>query len=179
MAELADAQDLGSCVHSCRFDPCYPHQIKGGTQQRAAFCLVLIMEVHGSSRAACLQDARNAAQIQPLALHCMIRGVCGAFQVLLPAPKRTGHQSVSCVFFRVCMRLAEARRSFRFRLRNADKVSKNRAPRRNSIPFPSAFGGRVWSVSSPARAFSSPTESPFLMQKKQVYGMVHHFSKTY
>ena len=26
MAELADAQDLGSCVNSCRFDPCYPHQ---------------------------------------------------------------------------------------------------------------------------------------------------------
>ena len=26
MAELADAQDLGSCVYSCRFDPCYPHQ---------------------------------------------------------------------------------------------------------------------------------------------------------
>ena len=88
MAELADAQDLGSCVHSCRFKSCYPHQIKGGTQQRAAFCLVLIMEVHGSSRAACLQDARNAAQIQPLALHCMIRGVCGAFQVLLPTPNK-------------------------------------------------------------------------------------------
>ena len=69
-----------------RFKSSYLHQIKGGTQQRAAFCLVLIMEVHGSSRAACLQDARNAAQIQPLALHCMIRGVCGAFQVLLPAP---------------------------------------------------------------------------------------------
>ena len=28
MAELADAQDLGSCVHSCRFDPCYPHHNK-------------------------------------------------------------------------------------------------------------------------------------------------------
>ena len=28
MAELADAQDLGSCVNSCRFDPCYPHQTK-------------------------------------------------------------------------------------------------------------------------------------------------------
>ena len=28
MAELADAQDLGSCVNSCRFDPCYPHQTR-------------------------------------------------------------------------------------------------------------------------------------------------------
>ena len=26
VAELADAQDLGSCVNSCRFDPCHPHQ---------------------------------------------------------------------------------------------------------------------------------------------------------
>ena len=25
VAELADAQDLGSCVNSCRFDPCHPH----------------------------------------------------------------------------------------------------------------------------------------------------------
>ena len=25
MAELADAQDLGSCGKPCRFDPCYPH----------------------------------------------------------------------------------------------------------------------------------------------------------
>ena len=29
MAELADAQDLGSCVHSCRFKSCYPYQQKG------------------------------------------------------------------------------------------------------------------------------------------------------
>ena len=27
MAELADAQDLGSCVNSCRFKSCHPHQI--------------------------------------------------------------------------------------------------------------------------------------------------------
>ena len=26
MAELADAQDLGSCVYSCRFKSCRPHQ---------------------------------------------------------------------------------------------------------------------------------------------------------
>ena len=25
VAELADAQDLGSCVHSCRFKSCHPH----------------------------------------------------------------------------------------------------------------------------------------------------------
>lgn len=25
MAELADAQDLGSCGKPCRFNPCYPH----------------------------------------------------------------------------------------------------------------------------------------------------------
>ena len=29
MAELADAQDLGSCVNSCRFKSCYPYQRKG------------------------------------------------------------------------------------------------------------------------------------------------------
>ena len=26
VAELADAQDLGSCVHSCRFKSCHPYQ---------------------------------------------------------------------------------------------------------------------------------------------------------
>ena len=26
VAELADAQDLGSCVNSCRFKSCHPHQ---------------------------------------------------------------------------------------------------------------------------------------------------------
>ena len=28
VAELADAQDLGSCVNSCRFKSCYPHHKK-------------------------------------------------------------------------------------------------------------------------------------------------------
>ena len=28
VAELADAQDLGSCVNSCRFKSCHPHQTK-------------------------------------------------------------------------------------------------------------------------------------------------------
>ena len=31
MAELADAQDLGSCVNSCRFKSCYPHQKESGS----------------------------------------------------------------------------------------------------------------------------------------------------
>ncbi len=30
VAELADAQDLGSCVNSCRFDPCQAHQTYPG-----------------------------------------------------------------------------------------------------------------------------------------------------
>ena len=35
MAELADAQDLGSCVNSCRFKSCYPHQtVEIRTQSR-------------------------------------------------------------------------------------------------------------------------------------------------
>ena len=28
VAELADAQDLGSCVNSCRFKSCHPHHVK-------------------------------------------------------------------------------------------------------------------------------------------------------
>ena len=36
VAELADAQDLGSCVNSCRFKSCHPHQ-KIGTQMRTDF----------------------------------------------------------------------------------------------------------------------------------------------
>ena len=37
MAELADAQDLGSCVYSCRFDPCYPHQQRQVGKRPPAF----------------------------------------------------------------------------------------------------------------------------------------------
>ena len=30
MMELADMQDLESCVSTCRFDPCYPHHFWNG-----------------------------------------------------------------------------------------------------------------------------------------------------
>ena len=46
MAELADAQDLGSCVNSCRFDPCYPHQTKNNrTSCSVVFSLVRLYRV--------------------------------------------------------------------------------------------------------------------------------------
>ena len=38
MAELADAQDLGSCGRPCRFDSCYPHQtIEGRVKNENSF----------------------------------------------------------------------------------------------------------------------------------------------
>ena len=52
-------------------------------------------------------------------------------QVLLPAPKKAGHQSVSCFFARVTG-FAESHRSFRFRLRNADEVGKKRESHKQS-----------------------------------------------
>ena len=42
MAELADAQDLGSCVNSCRFKSCHPHQkYRGGRSHLYIFGPVL------------------------------------------------------------------------------------------------------------------------------------------
>ena len=42
VAELADAQDLGSCVNSCRFKSCHPHQkYRGGRSHLYIFGPVL------------------------------------------------------------------------------------------------------------------------------------------
>ena len=41
VAELADAQDLGSCVNSCRFKSCHPHQTK-------KIRTVYLLQVNGS-----------------------------------------------------------------------------------------------------------------------------------
>lgn len=43
MAELADAQDLGSCVFTCRFDPCYPHQALSDSRR----CRLGLIFFHG------------------------------------------------------------------------------------------------------------------------------------
>ena len=82
MAELADAQDLGSCVHSCRFDPCYPHQKREAQTVGLGFSFFVLIKADGSARAVCLQTARNAARVKTSENHQIKRGVCAEFDPL-------------------------------------------------------------------------------------------------
>ena len=52
MAELADAQDLGSCGQPCRFDSCYPHQKLRRVSSASIFgFLRIIQESRGGKQA--------------------------------------------------------------------------------------------------------------------------------
>ena len=65
MAELADAQDLGSCVYSCRFDPCYPHQQRSRWPSPSAPFLVRVIgreESHCVLGFACEMRSSRAQQ---------------------------------------------------------------------------------------------------------------------
>ena len=99
-------------------------------------------------------------------------------QVLLPAPKKDRLNFwVRPILFVQVIGHAESHRSFRFRLRNADGVSKKRALRRNSCPTLSKLQRAHVERSSPTHYFPSPTDPLFLPENLTILGFSLHFWK--
>ena len=124
MAELADAQDLGSCVYSCRFDPCYPHQKRSRWPSPSA---PLLVRVSGREESHCVlgfacemrssraqQNARAPKSTRKSAETA--EGACAEFDPRPPAFVGAGNRSL-----RIALR-------FGFRLRNALIKSATKRP---------------------------------------------------
>ena len=71
MAELADAQDLGSCVNSCRFDPCYPHHISTVDLIKSAVEIFLCIALIYKAFPHLTEQKANRYGVKSIAVLCM------------------------------------------------------------------------------------------------------------
>ena len=102
---MADAQDLGSCVYSCRFDPCYPHQQRSRWPSPSA---PLLVRVSGREESHCVlgfacemrssraqQNARAPKSIRKFTQTA--EGACAEFDPCYPHHAKRPRRGPFCI----------------------------------------------------------------------------------